>query len=309
MSTQPHRSDRRAFLKNTSLALAGTALLPGQLIDLNEAKKTYLGVQLYSVRDEMKKDPLGTLKQVAAMGYKYVEHAGYRDRKFYGYAPKEFKKILSDLGMKMYSGHTMLGKDHWDATKKDFTAVWKWTVEDAAIVGQKYVVSPWMDEIYRKTYDDLVAYMDVFNQCGELCKRSGMKYGYHNHHFEFNTKFNGQTIYDIILERTDPKVVTQQLDTGNLYNGGAIARDVLSKHPGRFELFHVKDEIEAPAGSHDKYESCVLGQGIVGIQDMVKNGKAMGGTRYFVIEQESYQGRTPLDCIRDDYNAMRKWGF
>jgi sugar phosphate isomerase/epimerase len=309
MDTPLHNSGRRTFLKNTALALTGAALMPDNLLTEVVQKKKYVGVQLYSVRDEMKNDPLGTLRQVAAMGYKYVEHANYRDRKFYGYTPKEFKKILADLGMKMYSGHTVLAKEHWDATKKDFTDAWKWTVEDAATVGQKYVVSPWMDESYRQNYDTLVAYMDVFNKCGELCKKSGMKYGYHNHHFEFNTKFNGVTVYDLILKNTDPKVVTQQLDTGNLYNGGAIAIEVLRKWPNRFELMHVKDEIESPAGSHDKYESTILGAGIVGIQEMLKDAKKMGGTQYFVVEQESYQGKSPLQCIKEDLMAMKKWGF
>ena len=93
----------------------------------------------------MKVDPLGTLKLLAEMGYKNVEHANYVDRKFYGYTAKEFKKILKDLGMKMPSGHTVFGKDHWDGGKKDFTDKWKFTVEDAATMGQQFVISPWLD--------------------------------------------------------------------------------------------------------------------------------------------------------------------
>jgi sugar phosphate isomerase/epimerase len=89
----------------------------------------------------MNNDPLGTLTKLAEMGYKHVEHANYDDRKFYGYSAGEFKKVLSDLGLQMPSGHTVLGKDHWDAGKKDFTDDWKHTVEDAAALEQKFVVS------------------------------------------------------------------------------------------------------------------------------------------------------------------------
>ncbi len=116
--------------------------------------KGIVGLQLYSVRDEMSKDPVGTLTQLAKMGYVYVEHANYIDRKFYGYKAPEFRKILDGLGLKMISGHTVMGKQHWDEAKKDFSDSWKQTIEDAAVLGQKYVVSPSMDESMRTTYDD-----------------------------------------------------------------------------------------------------------------------------------------------------------
>src|SRR6476659_3739333 len=100
-------TSRRTFLKKSALAVAGTTLLSGELFAGKRAT-TILGVQLYSVRDDMKKDPLGTLKQVSAMGYKYVEHANYVERKFYGYSAAEFKKVLNDLGLQMPSGHTVM---------------------------------------------------------------------------------------------------------------------------------------------------------------------------------------------------------
>src|SRR6266498_1083306 len=122
------------------------------------------GVQLYSVRDDMKKDPLATLQQLSKMGYKNVEHANYIDRKFYGYSAKEFKKVLDDLGLKMPSGHTVMGKQHWDETKKDFTDAWKYTVEDAAAMGQVYVISPSLDNNLRKNEDELKHFMEIFNK-------------------------------------------------------------------------------------------------------------------------------------------------
>jgi sugar phosphate isomerase/epimerase len=114
-----------------------------------------VGLQLYSVRDDMKLDPLGTLKQLSSIGYKYVEHADYVKRKFYGYEAKEFKKILDDLGLKMPSGHTVFTSKHWDESKKDFTDDWKYTIEDAATCGQQFVISPWLEEGKRKDADTL----------------------------------------------------------------------------------------------------------------------------------------------------------
>ncbi|MFN2439269.1 MAG: sugar phosphate isomerase/epimerase family protein, partial [Chitinophagaceae bacterium] len=177
---------RRKFLVKGSLSLAGTMFFPNQIFANNNAKKITLGIQLYSVRDDMKKDPLGTLKQLAAMGYKNVEHANYNGRKFYGYAASEFKKVLNGLGLNMPSGHTVMSDKHWNKTNKDFTDEWKWTIEDAAVMGQQFVISPWLDESLRKNYDDMKRYMEVFNKSGELCKKSGMKFGYHNHDFEFS---------------------------------------------------------------------------------------------------------------------------
>ena len=300
------QTTRRNFLKNSSMLIAGSALLPNSFFVA--ATGELMGIQLYSVRDDMKKDPLGTLKQLAGMGYKNVEHANYVNRKFYGYSASEFKKILGDLGLNMPSGHTVMGKQHWDASKKDFTDEWKWTVEDAAVLGQKFVISPWLDESLRKNYDDMKRYMEVFNKSGELCKKSGMKFGYHNHDFEFSQKLNDVMVYDIILQNTDPALVAQQLDIGNMYNGGAKALDIMQKYPGRFESMHVKDEIKA-SGGKEKYESTILGKGIVPVKEVIDLGRKSGGTIHFIIEQESYQGKTPLECAKEDYAMMKKWGY
>src|SRR3954470_9386458 len=114
-------TSRRTFLKQGSLALASASLLSNQLFAAATANNEILGIQLYSVRDDMKKDPSGTLKQLSDMGYKYVEHANYVDRKFYGYSPTEFKKLLDGLGLQMKSGHTVMGQKAWDESKNDFT--------------------------------------------------------------------------------------------------------------------------------------------------------------------------------------------
>lgn len=298
---------RRNFIKKGAFALVGASVISHHLLSLG-VKEKLLGIQLYSVRDDMKKDPLSTLKEIASFGYKNVEHANYVDRKFYGFRAAEFKKVLADLGMKMPSGHTVLAKSHWDEVAKDFTDVWKYTIEDAAIAGQRYVISPFLEESLRQTEDDLKRFMEVFNKCGDLCKKAGMKFGYHNHDFEFSQKLNGKTVYDLILTNTDPSGVIQQLDTGNLYNGGAKAIDMVKKYPGRFESMHVKDEILATS-SQEKYESTILGNGIVNLKEVIDLGRKSGGTVHFIIEQESYQGKAPLACAKEDYEIMKKWGY
>ena len=297
--------NRRSFLQTS--VLAGTALLLSpSLFANNKAKPKNIGIQLYSVRDEMKKDPLGTLKKVAEMGYKNVEHANYVDGKFYGYAPKEFRKVLDDLGLAMPSGHTVMNGNHWDAAKNDFTDVWKKTVEDAALLGQKYVVSPWLDVSLRKNFDDCKRFMEVFNKSGELCRKSGMKFGYHNHDFEFSLRLTSVKVYDIILQNTDPNLVAQQLDIGNMYNGGGRAVDLLKQYPGRFELMHVKDEIK---GEKENYESTILGTGIIGVAEVLKLAAKSGGTIQYIIEQESYQGKSPLDSIKADLDWIKMAKF
>src|ERR1700744_3408486 len=128
---------RRTFIRNGALAVTAAGILPSETFAAF-AKKEFIGLQLYSVRDDMKTDPAGTLKQLAAMGYRYVEHAIYVDHKFYGYPAKDFKTLLDGLGLKMYSGHTRLGPGDWEDGKKDFSDSWKQTVEDAAIAGQQF---------------------------------------------------------------------------------------------------------------------------------------------------------------------------
>ena len=299
-------TSRRSFLQKTALAAAATAFSPAFL--QAAAKKKYLiGIQLYSVRADMKTDPLGTLKALADMGYQHVEHANYVDRKFYGYTAKEFKKILKDLGLSMPSGHTVMGPSHWDTAKKDFSDSWKYTVEDAAIMGQEFVISPWLDASLRKTKDDMLRYMEVFNKSGELCKKSGMRFGYHNHNFEFTQMMGTETVYEIILKNTDPNLVTQQLDFGNLYETKADALAIIKSNPGRFVSLHVKDEVINSKGS--AWESTVLGKGEQAVKELVAEGLKTGGTKHLIIEQEAYQGIAPLECVKQDLAVLKNWGY
>jgi len=300
---------RRNFLKTGAVAVAAAAVIPHNVFAAPKIQR--VGLQLYSVRDHMKTDPAGTLKKLAAMGYVYVEHANYIDRKFYGYTAPEFKKLLGSLGLVMPSGHTVMTTQDWDSAKGDFTDKWKYTIEDAATMGQKYVISPWMETNIRGNEDGLKKFMDQFNKCGELCKKHGMKFGYHTHEFEFTTKVGDKVLYEYILDNTDPKLVIQQLDIGNMYlQGNMTALDYMKKYPGRFESLHVKDEIKSttPGEVGTGYESTYLGKGLVPVKEILKLSKQQGITS-LVIEHESYQGADPLDCVKIDLQTMKKWGY
>jgi sugar phosphate isomerase/epimerase len=302
-------NSRRKFIQNTAMVMAGSSLFSSRLFAA--APRTLItGIQLYTVRDEMKKDPLATLKALAAMGYVYVEHANYVNRKFYGYGAKDFKKILDDNGLKMRSGHTVMAKEHWVEAKRDFSDSWKNTIEDAAVVGQEYVISPWLDESVRKSLDSMKRYMFIFNSCGDLCRKSDMRFGYHNHNFEFTERLGYTRLYDLILGYTDPNLVIQQIDVGNLYGTGANAAELLQRYPGRFLSMHVKDEIKSTGKGemNDGYDSTVIGAGIINAKNLVDLAK-QSGTLHFIIEQESYQGKAPLDCAKEDLKVMKEWGY
>lgn len=308
------KTERRTFLKTLALTLGGASVLPGglkALASVSAPVSPTIAMQLYTVRDDMKADPAGTLRQLAAMGYRNLEHANYVNHLFYGYGAAAFRKLLDSLGLRMISGHVQLRSTDWNNATKDFTDGWKRTVDDAATCGQTFLVNPWLDEDLRKDYDKLMAFLDVFNRCGTLCRSKGLQFGYHNHDFEFRDQLGGKKLYDIILGATDPSLVAQQLDIGNMYGGGGRPLDVLAQYPGRFMLMHVKDLIpsKGPGEMNTAYESTILGKGILGTHEILKAAMASGKTTQLIIEQESYQGRRPLDDCRSDLAAMRAWGF
>jgi sugar phosphate isomerase/epimerase len=299
-------TSRRTFVKSGAMAILGTALLP-KTVFASTQQKALVGIQLYSIRDDMQSDPLGSLKKIAAMGYKVVEHAGYADRKFYGYSPADFKKILQDLDLKMYSGHVDFGMQTWDAAKNDFTDSWKHTVEDAAFMGQKFVITPELADKAQKDYDTLMKVIDLWNKSGELCQKHGMKFGYHDD-FNEDVTMHNMKIYDIIMKYTDPKLTMQQFDIANLYNAaGTDPMEILKKYPGRFESLHVKDVLKEK-NSEGRHDSTVLGKGVLDIKSVLSEA-TKNGSWLLIIEQEAYQNESPMDCVRDDLAAMKMWGY
>lgn len=300
------KTSRRTFVKSGAMIALGATILPRSVFAAIP-QKAEVGLQLYSVRDDMKNDPKGSLKKLSGMGYKVVEHAGYSDRKFYGFEPSEFKKILEDLGLKMYSGHVDFGMQAWDASKNDFTDTWKHTVEDAAFMGQKFVITPELAEKAQKDYDTLMKVIDLWNKCGALCQKYGMKFGYHDD-FSEDAVLNNMKLYDIIMKYSDPDLTIQQFDIANLYNAaGTSPIDTIKKYPGRFPSLHVKDVLQEK-NKENSHDSTILGKGVLDVKDVlplaVKNGSWL-----MIIEQEAYQNESPMDCAKDDLAAMKKWGY
>jgi sugar phosphate isomerase/epimerase len=298
------KTSRRTFVKSGAMIALGTAILPRSVF-ASVAEKAVVGLQLYSVRDDMKSDPKGSLKKLADMGYKVVEHAGYSEGKFYGFTPVEFKKILGDLDLKMYSGHVDFGMQSWDASKKDFTDTWKKTVEDAAFMEQKFVLTPELAEDAQKDYDTLLKVIDLWNKCGQLCQKYEMKFGYHDD-FNGDTVLHGMKIYDIIMKYSDPKLTVQQYDIANLYNAaGTDPMDIIKQYPGRFPSLHVKDVMKEK-NKENSHDSTILGKGVLNVKDIVALA-VKNGAWLLIIEQEAYQNESPMDCVKDDLAAMKKW--
>ena len=235
---------RRSFIKSTSILSAGLFLSPSDL----KIKKPLIGLQLYTVRDAMAKDTLGTLAKVAQIGYTSVEAATYTGtEKFYGMSPSAFKKALKQNGLIIPSSHYRLGEEKTKGEIVNGTLLHHWdkTVDDAAEVGIKYMVCAYLSNDERGKLDHYKYVADQLNIAGEKCKKSGIQLCYHNHDFEFE-KQDDKYPYDILMG-TDKNLVKMELD---LYWIKKAAQDPIAffnKHPGRFPLWHVKDMDNTPA--------------------------------------------------------------
>lgn len=235
-------TNRRDFFRTTSMVVAGSmvgANLVSAALPAGKKKKK-VGLQLYSVRDDMAKDAAGTLQKVAAMGYYSLETANYGDGKIYGMLPGELKKRVDDLGMKLNSCH--LGGPNY--TRDTHTAAmdwWKKAIEDHLKTGMKYMIKPgmkWPDKL-----DELKVQMDYFNAVGDLVSAAGLRFGFHNHNHEF-TKIEDKVIYDFMINNTDPKKVCFEMDVYWVMKGGCSPIDYMKKYSDRFPLLHIKDEKE-----------------------------------------------------------------
>jgi sugar phosphate isomerase/epimerase len=235
-------TNRRDFFRTSSILVAGS-LMGSSILrasELSAKAKKDIGLQLYSLRDAMKVDALGTLKAVADIGFKTLEAANYAEGKIYGMAPAEFKKVVKDLGMKMTSAH-IGGPNYTKETAVEAIDWWKKAIDDHAEAGVRFLVKPSMPTI--KTLSDLKIWCDFYNQIGELSNDSKISFGYHNHSREFE-KIENEVMYDFMLNNTDPKKVFFEMDVYWVMKGGSTAVDYMNKYPKRFPVLHIKDEKE-----------------------------------------------------------------
>lgn len=299
-------SSRRDFIRQSSILMGSALLLPSCKSSMASSSKPkhHIGLQLYSVRDEMKTNPKGTLEKLAAMGYKELEHAAYivpeaySKRLIYGYSAKDFRKIIDDLGMTMPTSHVVFGMQHWDEEKNDMKDVWKYVIEDANTLGQKYIISPSFNADKTKL-DAVKKGIDIYNKVGVITHNAGLRFGFHNHHQEFEQKFDGEYLYDIMLNGFDLKYICQQLDVGNMTTAHVDPMIWLKKFPKHFELMHVKDYHKTKA------ESTTLGDGKLDMKGILDYARKNTNIKYWVIEQESYGDKTPLECVKIDLDRFK----
>lgn len=281
---------RKDFLKiSSSFALAGLATKNalGSLNDFEGTKKLKnFGLQLWTIREDLPKDPKGVLKQVASFGYTQVESFEGPKGMFWGMTNKEFKSYMDQLGMKIVASHCGIDKDF---EKK---------VADAAEIGMKYLICPYKGP--QKDIDAFKKFADEFNQKGEICKKNGLRFAYHNHDYSFEA-MNGQMPQDIMMKNTDPGLVDFEMDMYWVVTAGQDVETWLKKYPKRFRLCHVKDRTR---NTTEKDSSCVLGQGSINYPKILKTARKMG-VEYFIVEQEKYEGTTPLNAADADAAYMK----
>ena len=278
---------RRTFIKTTAAA-ASTLLLPKIIYSMPREKK--IGLQLYTVRDAMKKDIPGTIAKIASIGYNTVEAAGYSEGKFYGMEPLEFKNLVEDNGMKVTSSHVMFEEVESgraiDAHKK---------------LGVDYLIFPVFPFRVHEAEDDYKQAAAILNRTGELCNEARIRFGYHNHAYEFEL-FGDQTGYEILLQNTIADNVTFQLDLYWAVFAKQNPVDLFYKFPSSFELWHIKD---MTAGTEPTFTE--VGTGIIDFQDIFDEKKT-SGMKAFFIEQDICT-IDPLESIRISYDNLNKLNF
>lgn len=245
-----------------------------------------IALQLYSVRDDCARDFEGTLKAVAEMGYEGVEFAGYYER-----SAESIKKTLDKLGLKVAGTHISLDSLLGDEFGK--------TVEFNRILENRFLIVPWLPEEKLNSEPKCLETASLFNSIAERLRKEGMRVGYHNHMFEFKT-IGGKRIWDLFFGSTTSDIV-MQLDTGNAMHGGAGAEDILEiirKYPGRALTVHIKEY-------SSKDPKAVVGEGEMRWREFFELCKTVGGTEWYIVEQESY-AYSPLECVRRCIENLRK---
>ena len=290
-------TSRRNFLASAALLSAGVLVSPSLLA---APKRRYIGLQLYTVRDAMAKDPAGTLAQLAKIGYNSVEGATYTgSQKFYGMSAKEFAALLKRNGMIMPSSHYRLGEEQMNGAAVPGTMLHDWdrAVDDAAAAGVKYMVCAYLSESERGTLDHYKYVADQLNKAGERCQKAGLQLCYHNHDFEFQAQ-DGQLPYDLLLA-TDKKLVKMELDLYWVSKAGKDPLDLFKQHPGRFPLWHVKDMDKTP-----KQFFTEVGNGSIDFKKIFAQAQ-LAGLQYFFVEQDMTPG-SPFDSVTKSMAYIKK---
>jgi len=289
--------DRRAFFANAGTIAAATLLANKLGWAAANHRIERIGVQLYTVRDQMKADFDGTLTKVAAIGYKEVEFAGYFD-----HSPKDVRATIDRLGLTSPACHVqweVLGPDQWPAQ-----------IDSAKVIGQDYIVCPWIPEEIRKQPDGWKRAADAFNRAGEASKKAGVQFAYHNHWFEF-LPVNGKLPYDFLLENCDSDLVKMEMDLCWITVGGGDPLKYFDRYPGRFPLVHVKDIKKLPkvsaGGGQDFGDSLKdmteVGSGIINWKRIFAQSER-AGIKHYIVEHD--KPAHPFESIKTSYEYLYK---
>lgn len=325
--------NRRNFLRQAGL-LAATPLIANQLWSCTPASKTEeksadstatalnisepsvkeFGLQLWTVQKEMLKDPKGTLKALASYGYKQIESFQGEKGVFWGMTAKEFKAYMDELGMNIISTHCNPDYTMKKETEKEFGKL----VDDAANIGMKYLINPFLGSL--KTADEWKKAAEGLNRQGEIANKAGLRVAYHNHNFEFKKFADGSMPEVILLEGTDPKLVDFEMDMFWVVKAGENPEEWLKKYNNRFKLCHIKDlykdekvaEIRKNKAEtmvlDDVSASCDLGTGKIDFPKILNTAKTHG-VEYFIVEQERFDNTTPLKAVESNAVYMKKLVF
>jgi sugar phosphate isomerase/epimerase len=282
-------SNRREFFKISAAGALGVMVLGplGCKPAAIDRKSFGVGIQMYTLRDAMTADALGSLKKLSDLGYKNLELANYSEGKFYGFSPLDLKKIVSDLGMNILSSHTQVEAAGItiDNAKK--------MADDHAELGVKYCVQPWVNEVDRniESYKKMVG---DWNEVGKIMKGVGIQFGYHNHNFEFQSIDGIVPYYDIFMKEMDPDLITMEIDLFWVSKAGQDPVEMFKKYPGRFQLFHLKDmhTKQEPFFDVNKDDVCSVGSGIIDFKTILASKDIAGMKHWFVEDDNQGNGRT-----------------
>jgi sugar phosphate isomerase/epimerase len=271
--------------RNVLLAGAGAvaALATGGRLFAAE-RRPLAALQLYSLRQDMPKDVPGHLAQIAQMGYKGVEFAGY-----YGRSAQDLRKLLDDNGLKCCGTHTGFGTIQGDQLSR--------TAEFNAILGNPFLIVPGLPREATADKDAVLRTVEIFNRAAQAARAHNAVVGYHAHGGDFR-KIDGTSIWEMIFDGT-PREFVHQIDTGNAIGGGGDPVAMIRKYPGRSRTVHLKE--------HGGPRGAVIGEGTTAWKDVFSACEQVGGTEWYIVEQESYAG-APIDSVRGCAEGLKKMG-
>jgi sugar phosphate isomerase/epimerase len=291
----PQAMNRRTFLETASVVTAATLLTSRMGWAAGDHKIYKVGLQLYTVRDLMKDDFDGTIAKVAQIGYKEVEFAGY-----FGRTGQQVRAACDKNGLAAIATHVQ-----YDELDDKFPAV----VETSKSIGLEYIVCPWIPEELRKSPDIWKQAAAKFNHCGELSKKAGMQFAYHNHWFEF-LPVDGKLPYDLLLKECDANLVKMEMDLCWITAAGGDPVKYFNLYPGRFPLVHVKDLKTLPkitAGGAQNYGDTVdlteVGSGLIDWKKIFAQSEK-AGIKHYIVEHD--HPKQPFDSIAKSYEYLNK---